>query len=87
MAGITDIARDLAQAYHITTFDAADIIRFINNDIIDRLSKGEHIRIDNFGTYKNDWRKGKVRFRASRTMDVYLKENLPPEALEYFSED
>ena len=87
MAGLPDIARDLAEQYHLTLFDSFGIIRFLNNDIIDRLSKGEHVRIDNFGTFKNDWKKGKVRFRPSRTVQIYLQENMPPEAVEYFKDD
>ena len=67
MPGLLELSKDLAREYRITQFDSREILEFIGQDIIERLSRGEDLAIDKFGGFHV--RDGKVMFKASQFMN------------------
>ena len=73
MSGLPDLSRDVAKEYRITVTDAMELIQFINRDIISRLSHGEVLHIDQFGSFHAE--DGKIWFLPSKYMKDYIDAN------------
>ena len=71
MPGLPDLSRDLARQYRITQADALEVIQFINQDIVERLSREQDLHIDRFGSFSNI--NGVIRFNPSKFMKEYVK--------------
>ena len=72
MPGLPDLSKDLAREYRITIRDARELIQFINEDMVQRLAKGEALHIDRFGSFHAEF--GKIWFSPSQYMQGVVDE-------------
>lgn len=68
------MSRDLAREYRITVSDASELIQFINRDMIERLSRGEVLHVDQFGSFHAEDRK--IWFNPSNYMIKYINDRI-----------